>query len=218
MHVALARVPVGSDVELTVMLEVMPDGVLVSAEASAPVEGECARCLEPVTTSVRVSFRELYERGVDPASQENAEDDRRFLDGDLLDLEPALRDAMVLALPLAPLCRDDCAGLCPECGARLADAGPEHSTTARWTRGGPGCASWTRENCKAAPAPRIDRRAEVAVPKRRMSRSNTRSRRSQWRTTAPTLVSCPQCHEPKLPHVACPTCGTYKRRQVITPS
>jgi large subunit ribosomal protein L32 len=49
----------------------------------------------------------------------------------------------------------------------------------------------------------------VAVPKRRMSRSNTRS---------PQLVTCPQCRDPKLPHTACPTCGTYNRRQVINPS
>ena len=48
------------------------------------------------------------------------------LDGDLLDLEPALRDALVLALPLAPLCREDCPGLCVECGALLAQAGPDH--------------------------------------------------------------------------------------------
>ena len=138
LHVALARVPAGTDVELTVMFEAMPDGVLVSAEASAPVEGECARCLEPVTTSVQVSFRELYERDPEPRGQEDTEDDRRFLDGDLLDLEPALRDAMVLALPLAPLCRDDCAGLCPECGVRLADAGPAHqhdgALDPRWAR------------------------------------------------------------------------------------
>jgi large subunit ribosomal protein L32 len=51
-----------------------------------------------------------------------------------------------------------------------------------------------------------------------MSRSNTRSRRAQWKTTAPQLVTCPQCRDPKLPHTACPTCGTYNRRQVITPS
>ena len=58
----------------------------------------------------------------------------------------------------------------------------------------------------------------MAVPKRRMSRSNTRSRRSNWKATPLALVSCPQCHDPKLPHVACPTCGTYRRRQVIEPS
>ncbi|HEY1617630.1 MAG TPA: 50S ribosomal protein L32 [Streptosporangiaceae bacterium] len=58
----------------------------------------------------------------------------------------------------------------------------------------------------------------MAVPKRKMSRSNTRSRRAQWKTTLPQLVACPNCHEQKLPHTACPTCGTYNRRQVVTPS
>jgi len=51
-----------------------------------------------------------------------------------------------------------------------------------------------------------------------MSRSNTRSRRSQWKATAAPLTTCPQCRSPKLAHAACPTCGTYKRRQIITPS
>jgi large subunit ribosomal protein L32 len=51
-----------------------------------------------------------------------------------------------------------------------------------------------------------------------MSRSNTRSRRAQWKTAAPTLVECQQCHSQKLPHAACPTCGTYRRRQVIEPA
>ena len=58
----------------------------------------------------------------------------------------------------------------------------------------------------------------MAVPKRKMSRSNTRNRRAQWKSIAPTLVECPQCHSPKLPHSACPTCGTYRRRQVLNPS
>jgi large subunit ribosomal protein L32 len=51
-----------------------------------------------------------------------------------------------------------------------------------------------------------------------MSRSNTRSRRAQWKSTLPQLMTCPNCREHKLPHTACPTCGTYNRRQVITPS
>ncbi len=57
----------------------------------------------------------------------------------------------------------------------------------------------------------------MAVPKRKMSRSNTRARRSQWKATAPTLSTCnnPACRAQKLPHVACPTCGTYNRRGVI---
>lgn len=55
----------------------------------------------------------------------------------------------------------------------------------------------------------------MAVPKRRTSRSNTHSRRSQWKATAPTLTACNRCRQPKLPHVVCPTCGTYDGRQVI---
>jgi large subunit ribosomal protein L32 len=55
----------------------------------------------------------------------------------------------------------------------------------------------------------------VAVPKRRMSRSNTRSRRAQWKARAVTLTACDRCRSPKLPHTACPTCGTYDRRQIL---
>ena len=55
----------------------------------------------------------------------------------------------------------------------------------------------------------------MAVPKRRMSRSNTRSRRSQWKTVAPATSTCDRCRQPKLQHTACPTCGTYNKRQVI---
>lgn len=58
----------------------------------------------------------------------------------------------------------------------------------------------------------------MAVPKRRMSRSNTRSRRSQWKTSAPTLVQCENraCRRPKLPHTACGHCGTYDNKQVLS--
>jgi large subunit ribosomal protein L32 len=57
----------------------------------------------------------------------------------------------------------------------------------------------------------------VAVPKRRMSRSNTRSRRAQWKASPPTLAVCPNraCGQPKLPHTACPTCGQYDGKQVL---
>ncbi len=56
----------------------------------------------------------------------------------------------------------------------------------------------------------------MAVPKRKTSRSNTRHRRSQWKTVAPALSTCDRCKQPKLPHTACPTCGTYNKRQVLS--
>ncbi len=55
----------------------------------------------------------------------------------------------------------------------------------------------------------------MAVPKRKMSRSNTRHRRSQWKAAVPNLVRCERCREPRLQHTACANCGTYKRRQVL---
>lgn len=55
----------------------------------------------------------------------------------------------------------------------------------------------------------------MAVPKRKMSRSNTRSRRSQWKAAPVNIVTCGRCKQAKLPHTACPTCGTYNDRQVL---
>src|SRR5487761_867628 len=139
MRVALACIPAGADVKLTVLMEAVSEGVLVTADAAAPVTGECARCLEPLVSSIDVTFRELYEQeaGRTPYGLDD-DSDRRFLAGDLLDLEPAFRDAVVLALPLAPLCRADCPGLCAECGVRLTGAGPGHdhggATDPRWAR------------------------------------------------------------------------------------
>ncbi|MGL5857298.1 MAG: 50S ribosomal protein L32 [Angustibacter sp.] len=52
----------------------------------------------------------------------------------------------------------------------------------------------------------------MAVPKRKTSRSNTRSRRANWKTSAATLSACPQCRQLRRPHVACPSCGTYAGR------
>jgi uncharacterized protein len=121
----LVLVPAGADVALDLRFEAVSEGVLVTGTAVAPLTGECARCLDPLTTETEVSFQELYRYLPDPGEDED-DGEERFLDGDSLDLEPAFRDAVVLALPLSPLCSEDCAGLCAECGAKLADAGPDH--------------------------------------------------------------------------------------------
>jgi uncharacterized protein len=134
LGVEMVSVPEGTEIELDLRLEAVMEGVLVSGTARASLAGECARCLDPVTSSIEVEFQELYVYS-DTRSGESAEDDERRLEGDLIDLEPVVRDAMVLALPLSPLCRDDCPGLCTECGVRLADAEPDHHHDAadpRW--------------------------------------------------------------------------------------
>ena len=121
----LVLVPAGADVALDLRFEAVSEGVLVTGSAVAPLSGECARCLEPLTSTIEVSFQELYRYLPDP-DEDTDDGEERFLDGEHLDLEPAFRDAVVLALPLSPLCSDDCQGLCVECGARLADVGPDH--------------------------------------------------------------------------------------------
>jgi uncharacterized protein len=116
----------GSPLELELRLESVVEGVLVSGTVHAIASGECVRCLDPVSTPLVVDLQELYAH---PGHEQPADDDDTEplpgMEGDLIDLEPAVRDAVVLALPLRPLCREDCPGLCPTCGARLADD-PEH--------------------------------------------------------------------------------------------
>jgi uncharacterized protein len=134
LGVEMVSVPKGADIELDLRLEAVMEGVLVSGTAWVPITGECARCLEPISESFDVEFQELFVYP-DTRSGGHAEDDERRLEGDLIDLEPVLRDTVVLDLPLSPLCRDDCPGLCAECGVRLADAGPDHRHDAvdpRW--------------------------------------------------------------------------------------
>jgi uncharacterized protein len=128
MGVELARVPAGSELDLEVQLEGVAEGVLVTATVTGPLANECGRCLDPFSSEIKVRFQELFVFAGDPERAEGAEaDDSYVLDGSgLLDLEPAVRDAIVLELPLSPLCTDSCQGLCVECGVRLADAEPGH--------------------------------------------------------------------------------------------
>jgi len=127
LGVELARVPAGAELALNLQLEGVAEGVLVTATVTGPLAGECARCLEPFTGALKVRFQELFVRGGEAAAEDpDAADSYRLAASGLLDLEPALRDAIVLELPLSPRCEDGCQGLCVECGVRLADAEPGH--------------------------------------------------------------------------------------------
>ena len=118
--------PAGAEVELDVLLESVVEGVLVSGTASVAVVGECARCLDPISSRVEVELTELFAYPDSTTDATTDEDEVSRLEKDLVDLEPVVRDAIVLALPNAPLCKEDCAGLCPDCGGKWADLGPDH--------------------------------------------------------------------------------------------
>lgn len=130
LGVEMLHVPAGSPLELDLRLEAVLEGVLVTGTVTGELTGECVRCLEPIEDEVEVDLTELYVYDAQEGDEETS-----TLEGDLLDLEPAVRDAVVLELPLQPLCQDDCPGLCPECGVRLLDEPGHHHeapTDPRW--------------------------------------------------------------------------------------
>jgi len=115
-------VPEGAPVELDLRLESVVEGVLVSGTARVQASGECVRCLDPITIELGLDLQELFAYP-ESASAESGEIAQ--VEDELVDFRPVLRDAVVLALPLQPVCRDDCLGLCATCGVRLNDD-PDH--------------------------------------------------------------------------------------------
>jgi uncharacterized metal-binding protein YceD (DUF177 family) len=126
-RVELIGVPEGAQVELRLRLESVMEGVLVSGDVDVPVTGSCARCLEPVEDTLELDVQELFAYSGSTTEATSEEDEVRRIEGDYLDLEPMVRDAVVLALPLAPVCSEDCRGLCVDCGQRLDDLPPDHT-------------------------------------------------------------------------------------------
>jgi uncharacterized protein len=129
LAVTASRVPGDKEVTIDALLE-MASGtsILVTGTVVAPWEGDCRRCLGPATGLVTTTVRELFEEHPDPLETYK-------LGGDQLDLEPLVRDAVLLELPQAPLCSEACAGLCPSCGIdrnRATCSCETESTDPRW--------------------------------------------------------------------------------------
>ncbi len=124
----LVAVRAGSTLEIDLRLESVHEGILATAEVDGTADGECGRCLIDIAQPVEVEFQELFAYHSGEAFEYEVQDDH-------VDLEPLIRDAVVLALPFQPVCRPDCPGLDPETGLRLADHPeldtPEHADP-RW--------------------------------------------------------------------------------------
>lgn len=137
----------GEEIHLEMRLESVTQGVLVSAQLSTIAEGQCMRCLEPVEFEIERWIQELYryapEKAHTKAERKRAaaeEDyldltDEYLMDGEIMDLAGPIRDAIILSLPINPLCSEDCPGLCPICGVKWNALSPDHShefIDARW--------------------------------------------------------------------------------------
>lgn len=150
--VPLLLVPSASSIYLDLRLEAVDQGVLVTGKVSAEAVGECTRCLDPVTFPIDESFQELFHYQVDPRQKPKGkeievvdEDELLEMDGDLIDLDGAIRDAVILNLPVNPLCSEECEGLCSTCGVKwqlLPDEHAHTSTDIRWA----GLSDWMEPN------------------------------------------------------------------------
>jgi uncharacterized protein len=122
-----------ADLLLDLRLESVVEGVLATGRVSGSLVAECVRCLDPVEVEVDADFQELFYYDLDDLSTQEREEAVAVVE-ELLDVEALVRDALVLELPLQPLCEPDCPGLCSECGAALAED-PDHHHDAvdpRW--------------------------------------------------------------------------------------
>ena len=135
-------------IDVDLKIESVSEGVLASAHIESIAVGECGRCLDPLEFEISEDFQELYEYEKDHRQksksksksktddeEEGDEIEVRQMDGDEIDLDGPIRDAIILNLPLNPLCSADCKGLCPDCGEKLANLPDGHShekVDARW--------------------------------------------------------------------------------------
>jgi uncharacterized protein len=144
--IPLIAVPEGDLVELDIRLESVAQGVLASAEIYAVAHGECIRCLDPVEVVIDRKIQELYryEPTNEKGRKKRREDEDVDLEGeeelqmvgDLMDLEIPIIDAIILTLPVNPLCSDECLGLCPDCGEKwekLPEGHAHEVIDARWS-------------------------------------------------------------------------------------
>jgi uncharacterized protein len=144
--IPLIAVPEGDLVELDIRLESVAQGVLASAEIYAVAHGECIRCLDPVEVVSDRKIQELYryeatnEKGRKKRREDEDVDlegeEELQMEGDLMDLEIPIIDAIILTLPVNPLCSDECLGLCPDCGEKwekLPEGHAHEVIDARWS-------------------------------------------------------------------------------------
>ena len=112
------HVPEGRPVDADLILTSYAGGITAEGTVMAPWVGECRRCGGPAAGTVVAEVKERYA----PAGGTDRDEEAYPLRGDELDLEPLVRDAVLLELPLAPLCRPGCLGLCPQCGTNWNEA------------------------------------------------------------------------------------------------
>ena len=144
MGIPLLAIEPGTELDIELRAESVDDGILITGEIQSVAVGECGRCLEPINEEIHQKFQELYL--YQNRTSANPDDDEEIfaMEGDEADIEIPIRDAIILAMPLNPLCEADCEGLCSECGEKwssLPEGHSHESVDPRWK----GLAGWKPE-------------------------------------------------------------------------
>ncbi len=140
-------IPDYEPIDIELRLESVAEGILATGRIQAEAIGECTRCLDPVEISIDESFQDLFLYEEDPRQKRSKKgapaneelddsDEVKTMEGEFIDLEPSVRDAIILNLPLNPLCDPDCPGLCPTCGVKWSELPDDHAhevTDIRWS-------------------------------------------------------------------------------------
>ena len=147
LGVDLLAIKPGERIEVELRITSVDEGVLATGEITAVATGECGRCLDPITWPIDEAFTELfyYETAASRAAEKGKKgakgfskreekkdidleaDELTFMVGDEIDLELPIRDAVILNLPVNPLCSDECPGLCQGCGEKWINLPADHA-------------------------------------------------------------------------------------------
>jgi uncharacterized protein len=147
LGVDLLAIKPGERIEVELRITSVDEGVLATGEITAVATGECGRCLDPITWPIDEVFTELfyYETAASRAAEKGKKgaksiskreekkdidleaDELTFMIGDEIDLELPIRDAVILNLPVNPLCSDECPGLCQGCGEKWINLPADHA-------------------------------------------------------------------------------------------
>ncbi len=142
----LIEIPATQPIDIFGKLESVSEGILATLEIETVAQASCVRCLDPIEFDCQEEIVQLYfypnhapssknshhksknsaSKSKDEMKSEEEEEDLLFVEGECIDLEPVIRDALLLDLPLNPLCDENCQGLCPDCGDKYRDLPADH--------------------------------------------------------------------------------------------
>ena len=166
----------------------------------------CDRCLEEVSTEIPLEIERKLDMKLTDEDRVNDLDESSYLTGMDLDVDQLVYLEVLMSWPLKVLCREDCKGICSQCGKNLND--------------GPcGCVEGPKDPRMAAISDIFSKFKEVQhmsiCPKNKSSKARRDKRRANWKMSAPNLVKCSKCGALMMPHRVCKACGSYNKKEIV---